>query len=210
MTTVYLVRHSEKMQPAKNMWQVFDRIQPLSVRGEEKAKALLELECLRNADAAYCSPFARTLSTLRYIMEADGLRPALHEGLKELEFGENPFPGGMPPMDQKPGKPPEMPKDDPRAKQWRDRDLALGGGESINQCCSRMADAIGSILREHPDKKILVGSHGAAISAYLTGLNPELGEDFIRSVAMPDVFRLTFQGETFLSMERIELPEGAR
>lgn len=211
MTTVYIVRHSEKMNAAKNMWEVFDRIQPLSARGEEKAKALLEMECLRNADAAYCSPFARTISTLRYILEADGLRVELDEGLKELEFGKI-FPDGKPPKMPPPGKdgkPPKPPKDDIHSRQWIERDLAAEGGESINQCCQRMSESIRKIAEANPGKKVLVGTHGAALGAYISGILPDIGHDFVRTIRMPEVFRVTYEDGQVTSLERMEMPEGA-
>lgn len=215
-TTVYIVRHSEKMGSPKNMWEVFDRIQPLSGHGEEKAKALLEMECLRNADAVYCSPFARTLATLRYIMEADGIQPELDEGLKELEFGKMDFgfPGGKPPM-MPPSAgpmapPPKPPKDNFQARQWRERDLAAEGGESINQCCQRMMDTIKKIVRANPGKKVLVGTHGAAISAYLSGILPDVDDSHVRTLTMPTVFRVIYEGEEVVSVERLPLPEGAQ
>lgn len=204
MTVLYLIRHSEKMQGPTNMWETFDRIQPLSVRGEEKAKALLELEYLRNADVAYCSPYARTYSTLRYLMEADGFSVTMDERLRELDFGGDMSKMGPPPHGGK-GMPRKF--DDIRARQWQDRDLADVNGESINQCCDRMTEAIGEILRANPGKKILVGSHGAAICAYLSGLISGIDDDYTRNVDQPSVFRLTFDGEEFKGMERLTPPK---
>ena len=82
LTTMYLIRHSEKMPLPFG----YDRIQPLTARGERRAEALLQLEELRHADAAYCSPFARTVATLRYLAEADGLSLRLDEGRCSVEI----------------------------------------------------------------------------------------------------------------------------
>lgn len=207
MTTLYLIRHSEKMHPPKNMWEVFDRIQPLSVRGEGRAKGLLEMECLRNADTAYCSPFARTLSTLRYLMEADGFEITMDDRLRELDFGGDPSKRGMPPSD---GKHSHRQPNDFRARQWDDRDLADVNGESLNQCCARMTEVIAEIVRDNPGKKILVGSHGAAICAYISSLIPGIDDDYARTLPQPSVFRLKFENGEAISVERLVLPEAAR
>ena len=207
MTEIYLIRHSEKMRGPTNMWEVFDRIQPLSVRGEEKAKALLNMECLRNADVAYTSPFARTLATLRYLMEADGFSITMDERLRELDFGGDIMKMGPPPQG---GKPPRPDPNDIRVRQWQDRDLADVGGESLNQCCARMAEAVEEIGRNNPGKKVLVGTHGAAIGAYLSSLIPGVDNDFTREIGLPDVFRLIFEEDRITSVERLELPEGAK
>ena len=190
-TTVYLIRHSMKMERTKNHWPGYDRIQPLSVEGERRAQALADVEELRGADAAYSSPFARTISTLRYITEADGLLPYLDDRLRELEFGAMFPPGWQPPGPG--GGPP--PGDDIRARQWIDRDLAAPEGESLNQCCRRMTEAISEFVRENPGKKILVASHGAAIGSYLSSIIEGIDDDYTRHLPQPAVFRMIFRDE---------------
>ena len=96
--------------------------------------------------------FRLPISTLRYITEADGLLPYLDDRLRELEFGAMFPPGWQPPGPG--GGPP--PGDDIRARQWIDRDLAAPEGESLNQCCQRMTEAISEFVRANPGKKILV------------------------------------------------------
>ena len=198
-TTVYLIRHSMKMERTKNHWPGYDRIQPLSVEGERRAQALADVEELRGADAAYSSPFARTISTLRYITEADGLLPYLDDRLSELEFGAMFPPGWQPPGPG--GGPP--PGDDIRARQWIDRDLAAPEGESLNQCCRRMTEAISEFVRENPGKKILVASHGAAIGSYLSSIIEGIDDDYTRHLPQPAVFRMIFRDEQAVSVERI-------
>ena len=198
-TTVYLIRHSMKMERTKNHCPGYDRIQPLSVEGERRAQALADVEELRGADAAYSSPFARTISTLRYITEADGLLPYLDDRLRELEFGAMFPPGWQPPGPG--GGPP--PGDDIRARQWIDRDLAAPEGESLNQCCRRMTEAISEFVRENPGKKILVASHGAAIGSYLSSIIEGIDDDYTRHLPQPAVFRMIFRDEQAVSVERI-------
>ena len=198
-TTVYLIRHSMKMERTKNHWPGYDRIQPLSVEGERRAQALADVEELRGADAAYSSPFARTISTLRYITEADGLLPYLDDRLRELEFGAMFPPGWQPPG---PGSGPP-PGDDIRARQWIDRDLAAPEGESLNQCCRRMTEAISEFVHENPGKKILVASHGAAIGSYLSSIIEGIDDDYTRHLPQPAVFRMIFRDEQAASVERI-------
>lgn len=198
ITTVYLIRHSEKMGHPLNMWEGYDRIQPLSVTGERRAQELLNVEELRGADSAYCSPFSRTISTLRYIMEEDHLRPVLDDRLRELDFGK--MPGMMPPSGETGLHPPDS---DIRARQWTDRDLAAPEGESLNQCCGRMKEAIREYVRMNTGKKILVGSHGAAICSYLSSIVDGIDDDYTKNLPQPAVFRLRFQEESIMSVDRI-------
>lgn len=191
ITTIYLIRHSEKM----HLPYGYSRIQPLTERGERRAKALLQMKDLRNADVAYCSPYARTVSTLRYITEADGLKLNFEERLKEMVFG---------------GGPPNPASMDIRAKQWEDRDLRFEDGESINQCCARMESVLTEIVRKNMGKKILIGSHGVAICSLLSSKMTGIDDDFCRTLPQPAVFRLQFEADAIKEIHQMTLPEDAR
>ena len=208
-TTLYLIRHSEKLNVHVSCPHAqFDRIQPLSVVGEERAAKLLNVPELRHADAAYASPFARTISTLRYLFEADAVPLELDERLRELEFGGNrdlprPKPGEGPGGKPGPGGPPRMDPNDIRVRQWLDLDLADVGGESVRQCRARMTEAIREIAEANPGKTVLIGSHGAAIAAYLGGVINGVDDDFVRTITQPDVFRLDWEDGKVQAVTRV-------
>ena len=219
-TILYLIRHSVKLNIRVDLdHAVFDRIQPLSALGEQRAAALLQIDELRHADAAYASPFSRTISTLRYLLEEDKLTLQLDERLRELEFGAMPDVGPSDPTDKpKKAAPPthaeymdQRPKpgaeNDIRARQWKDHDLAAEGGESIRQCRERMTAAMTDIAKQNPGKKVLVGSHGAAIGSFLTGYYTDLEDDFIRNIGQPDIFRLTYDHD-FCLIDATRIPTG--
>ena len=192
MTEVYLIRHSIKMRgPVKGDFSVYDRMQPLSGEGEERAKQLLELPELRGAGFAAASTMSRSLATIRYLLEADDVPFAIDDRLRELDFGI---------------KPEGMPMDEFMGRRWEHPEEVPQGGESVVQCRSRMDAAIREIVREHPGEKILIGSHGAAIGAYLSGVIDCVDDDFVRNINLPDVFRLCFDGETAASCDRLEMP----
>ena len=91
MTHVYLVRHSMKMHgPVRGEFPVFDRMQPLSGEGEERARQLLDLPELRGADFAAASTMSRSLATIRYLLEADNVPYIIDDRLRELDFGIKP------------------------------------------------------------------------------------------------------------------------
>ena len=192
MTDIYLVRHSIKMRgPVNGGFSVFDLMQPLSTEGEERAKQLMDMPELRGAGFAAASNMSRSLATLRYILEADNVPYAVDKRLRELDFGI---------------KPKGMPMGEFMQRQWIYPEEAPEGGESIVQCRTRMREAISEYADAHPGEKILIGSHGAAITAFLTGIMPGLGDDFVRDINSPDVFHLTYDKGEFLSCEHIEMP----
>lgn len=64
-------------------------------------------------------------------------------------------------------------------------------------------EALGDILAENVDKRIVIGTHGTALSSILSFYNAEFGlKDFLRIVDwMPYVVELTFDGDKLLSVE---------
>ena len=192
MTDIYLIRHSIKMRgPVQGKFAEFDRMQPLSGEGEERAKQLLEIPELRGASFAAASTMSRSLATIRYLLEADNVPYAIDDRLRELDFGQ---------------KPPEQSMDEFMLRKWRFPEEVPEGGESILQCRTRMQEAILEVAAEHPGEKILIGSHGAAIGAFLSGVLENVGDDFVRNINLPDVFHLTCDGQRFVSCDHLELP----
>lgn len=168
------------LSPGEFPHEQYDRIQPLSAAGEALAKELAEREYLRGADVAVSSPFARSISTLRYIIEADSLPFYLDERLREMDFGDMlEVPLGS--------------AEDIRPRQWTDKELAAPGGECVNEVCARMTEALRDISLRFEGKRILVGSHGAAIAAFLSGVLPGVDDDFVKSIGQPDVFVLEYE-----------------
>ena len=181
MTTVYLIRHSLKMrEPVGGRSNVFTHMRPLSAEGEERAKKLLEIPELRNADFAYASSMSRSLATIRYLIESDNVPYEIDGRLSEISRPDN---MSMPVFIelQKAGQP-------------------IPGGETWAECRKRMTEAIDDIVREHSGERILVGSHGAAMGLYFEGMG--LGK--FREINSPDIFRLEFDGGNLASFAHID------
>ena len=192
MTEVYLIRHSIKLRgPVGGDFAVFDRMQPLSAEGEERAKKLLELPELRGAGFAVASTMSRSLATIRYLLEADNVPYDIDDRLRELDFGTKPQGQSM---------------DEFMGRKWLYPDEVPEGGESITQCRTRMGEAIREAVAAHPGQKILIGSHGAAIGSFLSGVLDSVGDDFVRSINLPDVFHLTYEDGNVVGYERLEMP----
>ena len=191
-TNVYLIRHSIKMRgPVQGAFSVFDRMQPLSALGEERARKLLEIPELRHADFAVASTMSRSLATIRYLLEEDEVPYAIDDRLRELDFGR---------------KPEGLSMDEFMGRKWDHPEEIPEAGESVVQCRNRMREAIEQAVLEHPGKTILIGSHGAAIGAYLSGFLAGVDDSFVRSINLPDVFRLTFSEGEPPVCRHIEMP----
>ena len=192
MTDVYLIRHSLKMRPPiEGKSAAFDLMGPLSAEGEERAKKLLEFPELRGADFAVASTMSRSLATIRYLIEADDVPFSIDDRLREMPNGKRPehesFERFM-------------------RRIWSEPSFHYPGGESVIACRRRMEAAITEAVRNHTGEKILIGSHGRSIGAYFSGIIQDFSEDFVRSINLPDVFHLTFDGVRLMEYSRLEMP----
>lgn len=209
MTTVYLIRHSERFSNSNIIsWNTTQSplLQSeksiLSVEGENRARKLSELDELNNLDYVYASNCVRTLETAKYILDKQNLKITLDERLDERRFGKD---NSL-----------EIPNW--YTKQFLEEDYKTEGGESQREVRERMNEVISEIVNNHPDKRIAIFTHGYAIFFYLlkycelvsVNENREValkykGEVFFdKAISAPEVFKLVFDKDNL----EIELVEG--
>lgn len=195
MTTIYLIRHSE---PLKSTDIINEEI-PLSPNGEIKAKELANLEELMNIDLIYSSEYKRAISTARYIALKNNLSLNISSKLNERRLGDvNSVPKSF------------------WLTQLYGEDAKADGGESRKEVCERMLLFINYILDNYKDKRIVLVSHGAAItfllmnwcklvSASLETKSRHLvfnDKDVINGVMrFPHVFKLEFDGKKMIDVK---------
>lgn len=194
LTKVYFVRHAQPVHSHQE-----DRTRPLSQEGKRDTALVTELLRDKKIDAFYCSPYLRSLDTIRDAAEEYGLPIHQDERLRERTVGER----GNANM--------RAPNSDLR-RRWQDFSWHEPGGESIGQVQQRNTDALREILAENPGKAIAIGTHGTALSAILNYYHPAFGcDDFLRIIDwMPYIVALTFDGQrllTFQELAHIEKPD---
>ena len=180
-TTIFFVRH------AHPDFRVKEESRPLSQEGRQDARIVLETLMDMDVDAFWCSPYPRSLETIRETAEHFGLPIHIDPRLRERECG----PGGNGPgMFQ---------------RRWADHAFHEEGGESIAMVQARNVAAVGDILDAHPGQRVVIGTHGTALSAILNHYRPEFGcDDFLRIVDwMPYILEATFDGQTLLSTREL-------
>lgn len=159
MTTVYLLRHSQPFRKllgeynTKELEQVRNEKNILSVEGERLAKEMSKRSELQNIDVIYSSHYVRAMSTAKYIAENNKIKLNVDERLGERKFGVNDIS--------------ELPAtffED----QFKDWDYKISNGESANEVSKRMNDAMSDILLSNKNKTIAIVSHGTAIPTMLT------------------------------------------
>lgn len=172
MTVVYFVRHA---QPDYN-WES-DRTRPLTEEGKKDSAIVLKFLKEKKIDAFYCSPYKRSMDTIIDTAAFFGKEIITDERLRERRKGHNGNNHGM------------------YQKRWADHDYHEVGGESIAMVQKRNIEALNEILSNNADKKIVVGTHGTALSTILNYYDEQFGcEDFLRLIDwMPFIIELDFQ-----------------
>ena len=179
MTRVYFVRHAQPEHAYAD-----DRTRPLTAEGAAYAELVWQVLQDKGIDAFYCSPYKRSIDTVRETAERLGKELRLDEWLRERQSG----PGGN-------GR--EMFR-----RRWNDHAWHEDGGESIGMVQARNIEALRQILSDNEGKTVAVGTHGTALSAIINYYRPEFGcDDFLRIIDwMPYIVELDFDGQRFLSM----------
>jgi len=182
MTIVYFVRHA---QP-DHSWNEDDSTRPLTVEGQQDSKIVYEFLKEKNIDVFYCSPYKRSVETIKDSAAFHKKEIILDERLRERKKGTDGNNYGM------------------FQKRWLDKDFHEDGGESINMVQKRNISALEEIISNNEGKTIVVGTHGTALSSILNYYNPKFGcDDFLRIIDwMPYIIELQFD-----KMELINLKE---
>ena len=156
MTIVYLARHSKPLKVnnnyTKDSLQIQNEKKILSSEGEALAEKHFSNRIFNNIDCVYSSNYIRAISTAKYVAEKNNIEINIIDDLGERKFGINTWD--------------ELPNNFER-KQFLDEDYKIVGGESQREVRKRMKSAIMQILNENQEKKIVIVSHGTAISFLL-------------------------------------------
>ena len=88
-------------------------------------------------------------------------------------------------------------------KRWNDHDYHEESGESLNMVQKRNIAALTEILEENKSRKIVIGTHGTALSTIINHYHPEFGcRDFLRIIDwMPYIIEFDFEGDKLLFMK---------
>ena len=157
MTEVYLIRHSEKYRNFNNIinddsFQLFNEKIILSINGEMLANKLANMEEMSNIDVVFASNYVRSIGTAKYIAYRNKIDVNIDKNFGERIYGINSIDGIM---------------DDFNVKQWNDIDYKLPNGESRRDVTNRMYNALIRVINDYKNKRIVIVSHGTAISFLL-------------------------------------------
>ncbi|OWR27160.1 histidine phosphatase family protein [Saccharibacillus sp. O23] len=184
-TRLYFVRHAHS---AYEHGRELER--GLSAAGEAEARAICRRLEREGIERFVSSPYRRAIDTIRPLADAAGQDIELHADLRErLVSGERDLgPEGF--LEAK-------------RRCYAEPDYRPPGGESSREAAARAVSVVRGLLREHPGRRIAIGTHGDILTLMLGTFDPGFGYDFWQSLSMPDAYCARFAGERFLGAERI-------
>lgn len=180
-TNLFLVRH------AHSIYTPDERERPLSERGKTDTKKVTELFKNENIDIIISSPYNRASQTVEGIALIKVKKMLFEEDLRERLLSTKPVEDFHSAI----------------TKVWEDFDFAWLDGESSRVAQNRGVAAITNILRKHREKNIVVGTHGNLMGLIMNHFDPKYDFKFWQNLDMPDIYKLTFEGEQLMEVNRI-------
>lgn len=180
-TDLYFIRHC---QP--NYHNHDDYSRELSQKGLQDRQLVLDYFADKKIDTLYSSPYKRGVDTISPLAEKLALDIQLDENFRERQIDQvwiEDFTGFI-------------------QKQWADFSYKLSDGESLQEVQDRNISALMKLLDELPNKSIVVGSHGTALSTIINYYSSDFGYESFNQFKslMPFVAHLTFDKLTCLSI----------
>ena len=158
MKTIYLIRHSAPFVEIANYddyknvsWAEYNKNMILSVKGEENAQKLCNIEEFKKVDDIYASNSFRAIGTAKYIAEQNNLKIKLDDRINERELGV-----------EKIKDLPDNFSDD----SFNNKNLKVGFGESLNEVDTRFKCFINEVL-DTDKSNIALFIHGIILMSYL-------------------------------------------
>ncbi len=208
-TIVYIVRHSQPFRDllgeyhAEEQEQIRNGKNPLSVEGEKRAEQLSECKELQDIDVIYSSHYVRTMDTAKYIAEKNQIQLNVDQ-----RFGERKF--GVASMNELPSTFFE--------DQFKNWNYKLPKGESLNEVASRMVEGFMELINQNKGKKVVLVSHGTALSAMLSkwckirwNEKTKLVEIYFNNKMIfdgnwkaPELFKMELEEDNLINIENID------
>jgi len=184
-TTVYMVRHGDSPKEGN------ERTRGLTEKGYEDAQRLAELLRDKEIDVVVSSPYLRSILTVEQVALHTGKEVMVIEDLRERVFSSS-----------------DNRLDDKELgplleKSFEDFTFSLEGGESNAACQKRAVQVLKELLHTYQDKNMVIGTHGAVMTLMMNYFNPSFDLEFLYSTTKPDIYRLEFNNEQLVCVERV-------
>lgn len=182
MTTIYFVRHAES-----DLSIYDDLTRPLTEAGLQSSKSVTKFLLEQEIDHVFSSPFKRAIDTVKDFADQSQLSVEVIDDFRERKVSDewiedfNCF----------------------AKRQWEDFNYKLPNGDSLHDVQVRNVDALKALLRDYPEQKLVIGTHGTSLSVILNYFDQKYNYLFFNRIKsyMPFIVCLKFNGEELVSVE---------
>jgi 2,3-bisphosphoglycerate-dependent phosphoglycerate mutase len=185
-THIYMIRHAESPYVHGE-----ESTRGLSEAGHEAVRTINEIMRPEQVDAVVSSSYARAVLTVQGVADERGLTVIPFEELRERAIKGLGYQSAWEELES-------------AIKQsFINKDYALPGGESTRQAQERAIPVIRKLLREYAGRKVAIGTHGNIMTIIMNYFDESYGYDFWNSTSKPDIYRLDFDGERLVGVQRM-------
>jgi 2,3-bisphosphoglycerate-dependent phosphoglycerate mutase len=185
-TEIYFIRHAE---PNYNNHD--DLTRELTKKGLVDRELVTNYLSDKNIEIVLSSPYKRAVDTVKHFADKNNMIIEQVEDFKERKIDScwiEDFESFS-------------------KSQWSDFTYKLSDGECLNEVKIRNISALQNILKTHIGKKIIIGSHGTALSTIINYYDNSFGYDDFVSIKnlMPWIVKFIFEGDACIKIEKINL-----
>lgn len=180
-TLAYFIRH------AQSTYTLDERERPLSEAGFEAALQVAHQLQGEGIEVIISSPYRRAVQTVEPLAQQLALPVSLNEAFRERHICQHPVDDFFEAMQ----------------RLWSDYSFAFEGGESNFVAQKRGVVAFREILNTYRGKRIAIGAHGNIMTLTMNHFDDRFNHSFWQQLTMPDIYRLTFQDNTYLGATRL-------
>ncbi|GEC92782.1 histidine phosphatase family protein [Brevibacillus brevis] len=183
-THVYMVRHAESPYI-----QDQEETRGLSEKGLQDAQRVAGILKDEQIDVFVSSPYARAIKTIEAAAKQANQEIKLEPGLRERELGAwgEPFEHFVQAIEYV----------------FANREFAFAGGESNVVAGERGLTAFQEVLDHHRGKKVAVGIHGNIMTIIMNHYDSLYDFSFWKKTSMPDIYKLSFEEDQLIQVERL-------
>lgn len=181
-TNLYFVRHAHSTY-TPDEWG-----RPLSNKGQMDAERITQRLKKEDIQHVLSSPYKRAMQTVQGIADLIGKEVILDQDFRERNLASVPV------------------EDFDKAikKLWEEPSFSYEGGESNIDAKRRGVKATYRILEKYEGENVVIGTHGNIMVLIMNYFDSQYDVDFWQSLAMPDIYRMTFVGLRLKEINRIE------
>lgn len=180
-----MVRHGDSPKVGS------ERTRGLTIKGKIHAQRIANLLIEEGINAVISSPYKRSILTVQELADKLGKKVLIFEDLKEKIFS----------LEDKRLSDKELIHLLNRS--FSESTHSLPGGESNEDCQARAVKTLKVILNTYQGQKVVVGTHGAVMTLMMGYYDSKYDLDFLFQTTKPDVYRMEFNGEELVGVNRM-------